>query len=114
MLAAICASGAAASLTPGTAWRDVVTSSACSSSPLAMFVLAIDRAVGKPADVCVLLASCGVSERPKCEGVGSEVSLALGLSKSPSRKAACDAKGRVWSGSAGDWLSSVATSSSTG
>ena len=64
VFATICASGAVGSLTPGTAWRDVVALSARPSSPLATFTPAVDPADDRLIGDFILLASCGVSARP--------------------------------------------------
>lgn len=113
MFATICASGAVGSLTPGTAWRDVVTLSAWSSFPLAIFPPAADRTVNGLMGEFSLLASSGVSERAY-DGVVSEGSRGLGLSRLGSRRTACDAAERFCSGNAGDWLSSLVAISSSG
>jgi hypothetical protein len=114
VFATICASGAVGSLTPGTAWRDVVTLSAWSSLPLVIFTPAADRAIDGLVGECFGFAPSGVSERPRQEDVASEGSLVLGLSKLPSRSTDCDATDRFDSGNAGDWLSSLVTISSSG
>jgi hypothetical protein len=102
VFATICASGAAGSLTPGTAWRDVVTLSAWSSFPLVIFTAAADRATDGLVGEYALFAPNGVSERPREEDVASEGSVVLGLSKLPSRSTDCDATERFDSGNAGD------------
>ena len=113
MFATICASGAVASLTPGTWWRDFVTLSACSSLPLVISTPVADRAADGVVGSCILRASKGVSERFRYDGVGSEGSLSLGLSRLVSRSTDCEIADRFCSDSAGDWLSSRATISSS-